>query len=64
MSHRIFLLESGQMMMLSIGQYGKIRNSGIEIRSLSGYEVLAVHLRVGLEESLHFRARIMASEER
>ena len=42
------------MMMLSIGQYEKIRNLRIKIRSLSGYEALVVHLRIGLEESLHF----------
>lgn len=56
--------ESGQMVMLYTGQYEEIRNLRIEIRSFSEYEALAVHLGVDLEESLHFKARIMASEER
>ena len=57
--------ESEQMVMLyQYGQYEKIRNLRTEIRSLSEYEAFAVHLGVDLEESLHFKAKSMASEER
>lgn len=59
--------ESGQMVMLFTGQYGKMRNLRVKIMSLSGYaefEALVVHLRVDIEESLHFKTRIVASEAR
>lgn len=52
------------VMLYQYGQYEKIRNLRTEIRSLSEYEALAVHLGVDLEESLHFKAKSMASEER
>lgn len=52
------------MVMLYTGQYEEIRNLRIEVRSFSEYDALAVHLGVDLKESLHFKGRIMASEER